>query len=389
MAGFSERAKLTALAIVHVFETSKPFGDYGAVAVLNDGAGVSYGVSQFTHRSGSLRKVINTYLGMGGTVGAAVLRDRGHLLIDTSPNAVTALSNDRQFKDALRFAGETDEMREAQNQIAENFYLLPAIGACEGSGFTLPLSLAVIYDSINHGSYERIRDRVKGNLGEKEWITAYVRARHAWLRSVPRLKATSYRTAFFLEEISDGNWQLDLPIYPHGTAITDAMIAADDAEDDVFTDNARRPGDDMLAVYADTPDPSDTNPAEAGDAAEAPADTPAASPQEASQPATFVSETKEIEAPAATGFLGKLKLQLAALATLTIGGKSLQDWLGVDLSPGTTDLLKVLIPAILGLGFIGFMTWYITEKVIGWKTLKMQAEYATDPTRHDLKITPR
>ena len=53
-----------------------------------------------------------------------------------------------------------------------------AIAACEGSGFVLPLSLAVIYDSIVHGSYERIRDRVRLRAltpsieFEKAWITA-------------------------------------------------------------------------------------------------------------------------------------------------------------------------------------------------------------------------
>lgn len=221
---FSDKAKLTALAIVHVFETSKPFGDYGAVAVLNDGAGVSYGVSQFTHRSGSLLKVVNTYLGMGGSVGEAVLRDRMHVLMDTGGHAIRQLSNDHQFKDALKFAAETDEMKLAQNQIAENFYLLPAVAACEGSGFVLPLSLAVVYDSINHGSWDRIRDRVSGSLDERRWITTYVRTRHEWLRSKPNLKVTSYRTQFFLDEIVDGNWQLDLPVYPHGTKITDDMM---------------------------------------------------------------------------------------------------------------------------------------------------------------------
>jgi hypothetical protein len=40
--GFSERSKTIALAIVHIFETAKPFGDYGAVAVLSDGAGFSW-----------------------------------------------------------------------------------------------------------------------------------------------------------------------------------------------------------------------------------------------------------------------------------------------------------------------------------------------------------
>ena len=72
---FSEKDKLKALAIVHIFETSKAFGDYGACVVLNDGAGVSYGINQFTHRSGSLLEVITAYFRNGGTVGR--VGDRG------------------------------------------------------------------------------------------------------------------------------------------------------------------------------------------------------------------------------------------------------------------------------------------------------------------------
>ncbi len=75
---FTEKDKLKALAIVHVFETSNPFGDYAACVVLNDGAGVSYGINQFTHRSGSLAAVVREYLGRGGQIG----RDR---LIATLP----------------------------------------------------------------------------------------------------------------------------------------------------------------------------------------------------------------------------------------------------------------------------------------------------------------
>ena len=63
---FSTLDLLKALAIVNVFETGKPFGEFTAVAVLNDGAGISYGISQFTHRSGSLAAVIERYPKPGG-----------------------------------------------------------------------------------------------------------------------------------------------------------------------------------------------------------------------------------------------------------------------------------------------------------------------------------
>ena len=70
---FTELDQLKAMAIVNIFETSRPFGEYGALVVLNDGAGLSYGISQFTHRSGSLHAVVRRYLEMGGRVGRPTL----------------------------------------------------------------------------------------------------------------------------------------------------------------------------------------------------------------------------------------------------------------------------------------------------------------------------
>ncbi|NOT47885.1 MAG: hypothetical protein HOP17_09085, partial [Acidobacteria bacterium] len=54
---------------------------------------------------------------------------------------------------------------------------------------------------------------------EKRWITAYVKARHDWLRSVPRLRPTAYRTSFFLAQIIAGNWHLELPLKVNGFAL--------------------------------------------------------------------------------------------------------------------------------------------------------------------------
>ena len=231
---FSDRAKLKALAIVRIFETSKPFGDYEAVAVLNDGAGVSYGAYQFTHRSGSLYDVVVNYLGRGGIAGRTILVEKLPILQDKSAKAINVLSHDVDLKAALRMAGRTDEMHEAQHQVALTRYLKPAIEACEGSNFILPLSLAVVYDSINHGSYGMIRDRVtikrevyvSDIAFERAWITQYVGARDFWLESVPRLAPTDYRTDFFLAQIARKNWDLDLPVNVHGHTLTENEIGA-------------------------------------------------------------------------------------------------------------------------------------------------------------------
>jgi chitosanase len=224
---FTEQDKLKALAIVHIFETSRAFGDYAACAVLNDGAGVSYGINQFTHRSGSLLEVVNSYLGNGGQVGRAAIEEALPLLKQKSAGAIGTLAGNARFKKALKAAAVSSEMRAAQHEIAEKRYLRPAIEAAEGSGFVLPLSLAVIYDSINHGSYARIRDRVKiarknynsNTEYEKAWVYSYVKNRDAWLESVPRLAVTDYRTDFFLAQIARGNWNLELPVNVHGVKL--------------------------------------------------------------------------------------------------------------------------------------------------------------------------
>ncbi|HVF47288.1 MAG TPA: chitosanase [Pyrinomonadaceae bacterium] len=231
----TEIDKLKAMAMVHIFETSRPFGDYSACVVLDDGAGVSYGINQFTHRSGSLREVVERYLATGALAGRNVLAAAMPLLKSTSRPAIDRLASDAAFKRALKAAASTPEMRTAQTAVAFERYLRPALDICRSRGFALPLSLAVVYDSVTHGSWERIAARVTplgvirkaskdATLTEKAWITEYVRRRHLWLTHLPRLRATNYRTRFFLGQIAIGNWELRLPLNVHGIRLTDAVL---------------------------------------------------------------------------------------------------------------------------------------------------------------------
>ncbi|HEV8591918.1 MAG TPA: chitosanase [Pyrinomonadaceae bacterium] len=237
---FREIDKTKALAIVRIFETGKADGDYAAVAVLNDGAGVSFGINQFTHRSGALAKVVELYLENGGVVAGEVLTQRLPELNKPTLSSIESLANDEQFKKALKASAITSEMKAAQIRVAEKLYLRPATDECERLGFITPLALAVVFDSITHGSWEKLRDRVVAKpippvrpyitpAGELKWITEYVRRRDAWLSSIPRLAATRYRTRFFLNQIAIGNWELKLPMRVHGVRLSNEMIAANSA----------------------------------------------------------------------------------------------------------------------------------------------------------------
>jgi chitosanase len=205
-----------AMAIVSIFETGKPRRNYAALAVLNDGAGISYGIKQFTHRSGSLLQVVEKYLGTDATAGRDTIESRLPLLRRSTKFAIDTLAGDERFKLALKDAANTAEMRAAQNAIAHDRYLRKAIDECRAFGLTLPLSMAVVYDSIVHGSLRSLAEHLGPVRDEKAWIKAYVQHRHAWLKGTPRLRSTSYRTTFFLKEIARDNWHLKLPMYVHG-----------------------------------------------------------------------------------------------------------------------------------------------------------------------------
>jgi chitosanase len=220
---FTRTDKLKALAIVHVFETSRPMGDYAALAVLGDGAGISYGISQFTHRSGALLAVAKRYLAGRGTVGSDVIGSRLPALGDRSAASIRKLAADGEFKSALIAAAATIEMRAAQVDTSNDLYLQPAIDICRRLGFVRPLSLAVIYDSVVHGSFNRVARTVSTRTNnEQAWIEAYVTRRDQWLLGYTRLAKTRYRTRFFLEQISKGNWQLALPLNVDGVRLTSA-----------------------------------------------------------------------------------------------------------------------------------------------------------------------
>jgi hypothetical protein len=229
---FTEKDKLKALAIVNIFETGRAFGDYSALAVLDDGAGISYGISQFTHKSGSLAAVIKRYFELGGVVGRAAIEERSALLRKKSASAIESLAADKKFQIALRSAAITREMREAQTQTAFELYLKPALDACSEKEFILPLSLTVVYDSLTHGSWEKIAEKVRrGDVetrgqSEKNWITEYVRVRDEWLAGNPRLRKTRYRTEFFLKQINADNWRLELPVSVNGVKLIEETIAA-------------------------------------------------------------------------------------------------------------------------------------------------------------------
>src|ERR1051325_11220081 len=126
-------------AVVSVFETGKPLGDPGAIAVLDDGAGFSCGVHQAPHCSGSLFKVIKRYTELSGV--APITQQPDHpafrlsaylkILSDRSPAARQMLvrQHGADFRKWWKVAALDPVMRQAQEEVFDVNYMKPALAA--------------------------------------------------------------------------------------------------------------------------------------------------------------------------------------------------------------------------------------------------------------------
>lgn len=249
--GFPERAINAARAIVSTFETYPPTArpNYSQLAVLPDGPGhamqVTFGAHQATDRADSLDKIIRRYAELALARGEGALNpewlDGAEMLTvylprlaKNTPASCADLASDADFKMLLRRVSTDPLMHQAQNEVFDRDYMQPALAAVGGSGWFLPLSLAVVYDSMIHGGWRRLRDRVHAG-SERDWISSYVAVRDANLASAgtersifdnKMLRNTVYRTATLRRLIHDNNWDLATPFVAHGVQVTEDDISA-------------------------------------------------------------------------------------------------------------------------------------------------------------------
>jgi chitosanase len=216
--------KRTAEAIINIFETGAPLGDYGAVTlVAGDRGHLTYGRSQTTLASGNLFLLVKAYCDKAeAALGGAL---RGYLARLQPPDV--SLDRDQGFRDLLRQAGGDPVMHMVQDAFFDRIYWTPAAQEADAMGIQRPLGVAVVYDGHVHGSFARLRDTTTHEIGEpsavgeQAWIQGYVQRRKDWLkRSAPPLNRTTYRMATFERLIADGNWELGLPFTVLGREIS-------------------------------------------------------------------------------------------------------------------------------------------------------------------------
>lgn len=217
--------------IVNAMETGSAEGNYADVTRLYDGPGnirqITYGRSQTTE-FGNLRDLIVMYSKANGSFS----KNFETYVDGLGDNEIghAHLAGDTDLINLLKMAGRDPVMRETQDIFFDEHYWYPALNFFDREGFTLPLSMLIIYDSyIQSGRvHEFLRNRfperspARGG-DEKQWITEYVDVRDSWLRKHfrPAVRTSAYRTSDYKGIIAAKNWQLDkLPIRANGVLVS-------------------------------------------------------------------------------------------------------------------------------------------------------------------------
>ncbi len=230
MVEFGELKKRVIQAIVNIFETGSPHGDYGKVTVIpGDPGHLTYGRSQTTLASGNLFLLLKSYCENGD----ALYRSEISNYLNRVAARDYSLDFDTSFKSLLKKAADDPVMQSVQDDFFDRVYWEPALRAATILKLEFPLSVAVVYDSHIHGSWVKIKSRVVDKLGyphecgEKEWVEAYVNTRKEWLATHPIeiLRRTVYRMDTFLNLISENRWQLELPLWIRGIRLDEATVS--------------------------------------------------------------------------------------------------------------------------------------------------------------------
>lgn len=254
--------KQAAQAIVNIFETGRPRGEYGRVTLLAGDTGhLTYGRAQTTLASGNLHLLIKAYCAADGALHAAALAT----FLDRLEAIDLALDDAAALHEALRAAGDDPVMQAEQDAFFDRVYWAPALRSADYIGAESALGTAIVYDSRIHGSWHAIRDRTIAQdgalaaLGEEAWFARYVETRRDWLANHANalLRRTVYRMESFAGLMAEENWALALPFTVRGMRIDADTLRADEpvtawageAADRVLKlRDPRMEGDDVRAI---------------------------------------------------------------------------------------------------------------------------------------------
>ncbi len=226
-AELSDLQKKTAQAIVNVFESGRPLGDYGAVSARpDDPGGLSYGRSQAALMPGSLYQLVSAYCQSAGAACAEALSP----YLPRLQQRDASLTGDAALKALLLEAAGDPAMQRTQDGFFDRVYWTPSLSAASGMGTSTALGVAITYDSFvqsGAGGWLERKDETDlhvgrmAEAGEDVWYATYVDLRRHWLADSPNplVRKTVYRMDAMGSLIAAGKWTLELPLTVLGVVI--------------------------------------------------------------------------------------------------------------------------------------------------------------------------
>lgn len=223
---FDARVESKVDSIVSIFENATPELQYDYIEALGDGRGYTAGRSGFTTGTGDLLNVVRRYQSKAPATAVWPLFSR---LIPILDSRAQSHSNSTKGLESLPHlwtkSADDQKFLEAQDEISDELYRLPAREYCVQLGFSSPLVFLIIYDSIiQHGnghdddSLEALLQRTPSSTDEKTFASSFLTVRRAdlmnpanhettdeWRESVGRVDA--------LQKLVDqGKWDLASPL---------------------------------------------------------------------------------------------------------------------------------------------------------------------------------
>jgi len=222
-------------AVLSIFETGRvpTAASYSTCTILPDGAGISYGTHQSTDRAGSLDAIVKRYIELGGTQAAALQPYLPYFAANKSasePPKGPWSAETVNVINLLKAAGADPKMQQAQEEVFDSHYFMPAVNHANSAGLTKALSLLVCYDTCIHsgpGGVTMVRNmfaaKSPANGGdEATWVKAYLNARRNWLAThkLTVLHGTVYRMDALMALVNEGNWDLKMPFKCRGVSVS-------------------------------------------------------------------------------------------------------------------------------------------------------------------------
>lgn len=237
----TELQKKTIGSLVSLLETGSFRGDASLIAILSDGAGISYGICQATENSGSLWKLLfETYASHNGNFGSQLLPYKDRLFQEGKDERKDALTSDKSFISLLRQAGEEDDaMRQAQEAYFAASYFVPALEAakdwfenpdplvvgflCDVSIHSGPKGMKQFISKFDQSEKTPAQEDFEEEepiVFERAWGKALIEYRHSWLANfkgkteghTKAVRRTTYRSKLWLDLAEREVWDLALPL---------------------------------------------------------------------------------------------------------------------------------------------------------------------------------